>query len=33
MIEQTFKQRALATLRGIHAEYGEWIITVIYGID
>ena len=33
LIEQTFKQRALAALRGTHAEYSDWMITVTYGID
>ena len=33
LIEQTFKQRALAVLRGIHAGYGDWMITVTYGVD
>lgn len=33
LIEQTFKQRLLADLREMHAAYGEWMITVTYGID
>ena len=33
LIEQTFKQRALAALRGTHAEYSDWMITVTYGVD
>jgi len=33
LIEQTFKQRALASLRTTNATYGDWMITVTYGID
>ena len=33
LIEQTFKQRALAALRRLDAGYGDWMITVTYGID
>jgi len=33
LIEQTFKQRALAALRSTNAGYGDWMITVTYGTE
>lgn len=33
LIEQTFKQRALAALRESQPDYGDWMITVTYGVD
>ena len=33
VIEQTFKQRALADLRATDPDYGDWMITVTYGAE